>query len=41
MAEPAQGYRFVQWNDGYTEPERYFDVTQDVELTAYFEPVSS
>lgn len=38
VAEPADGYRFVQWNDGDTEPERYFDVTHDVELTATFEP---
>ena len=37
VAEAADGYHFVQWNDGDTDVERYFDVTHDVELTAYFE----
>ena len=37
VAEAADGYHFVQWNDGDTEPERYFDVTHDVELIATFE----
>lgn len=36
-AHPADGYRFVQWNDGVTDNPRTVVVTADVTYTATFE----
>ncbi|MCR5191903.1 MAG: leucine-rich repeat protein [Bacteroidales bacterium] len=38
-AVPLNGYQFLNWSDGNTNALRSFRVTQDVELTAYFEAV--
>ena len=35
-AFPNPGYRFVQWNDGSTEPQRVIQLTQDTTFIAYF-----
>ena len=40
-AEPADGYRFVKWSDGATEPLREFDVAHDYDLTAEFELIKT
>lgn len=37
-AEPNSGYRFVEWNDGVTEAERTFTITEDVSFIATFAP---
>lgn len=39
-AEPATGYRFVQWNDGNTQNPRQVNVTGDATYTATFERIS-
>ena len=36
VAEAKQGYKFVRWDDGITNPVRSFMVTQDITLTAIF-----
>ena len=35
-AIPNEGYIFVKWSDGNTETTRYIDVTDDINLVAYF-----
>lgn len=35
-AQPASGYRFVQWSDGNTNASRTYTVTEDKTLTATF-----
>ena len=37
-AVPAEGYRFVQWSDGNTDNPRTVVVTDNLTLTAEFEP---
>ena len=37
-AEPLNGYRFVRWSDGNSEPTRTVDVAGDATYTAVFEP---
>ncbi len=37
QAIPAEGYRFVKWSDGNTNPERHITLSGDLTLTAYFE----
>ena len=36
VAVPDEGYHFVQWSDGETEPERSIAVTSNVSLSAEF-----
>ena len=40
-AEPAEGYSFVRWSDGNADHVRTLTVEDDIDLTAYVEPVSS
>lgn len=37
VATPNNGWKFVQWSDGYTEATRYWTITESFTLTAYFE----
>lgn len=40
IAEPADGWVFVQWSDGLRDPYRYdLAVSEDIEVTALFEPL--
>ena len=39
-ATPAENYQFVSWSDEETEAVRTITITDDVELTATFEPIS-
>lgn len=40
VAKPFPGYRFVQWSDGVTTPERWDrNITADFTVTAIFEPI--
>ncbi len=42
QAQPAQGFVFVQWSDGWTEIERQdTNVVGDMEVTAQFAPVNT
>ena len=38
-ATPADGYQFKQWSDGVTDNPRTLTLTQDMTLTAEFEPI--
>ncbi len=38
-ADAAEGYEFVRWSDGNTDNPRTLTLTQDIVLTAVFEPV--
>lgn len=35
-----QGWKFTKWSDGYTSSERYWDITSNLTLTAYFEELT-
>ena len=35
-AIPAEGCTFVKWSDGNTQATRYLELTEDINLTAYF-----
>lgn len=35
-AIPKDGYTFIKWSDGNTQPTRYIELTEDITLTAYF-----
>ena len=39
-ATPDSGYKFVGWSDGINELTRTIPITQDLEITANFEPLS-
>ena len=39
-AQPCEGYKFVHWSDGNTEPIRDIIVMADTTITAYFEHVT-
>ena len=39
VATPAEGYKFVQWNDGNTENPRTITVDSDVSYTATFQEI--
>ena len=39
--QPAEGYSFVRWSDGNADHRRTLTVDDDVDLTAYIEPISS
>ena len=38
-AHPLTGFKFLHWNDGNTNANRTFTVTQDCEFVAYFGPL--
>lgn len=38
-ANPVAGYRFMRWNDGFTDNPRSVTVTGNATYTAYFEPL--
>ncbi len=38
-ADAAEGYEFTKWSDGNTDNPRTLSLTQDIVLTAFFEPV--
>ncbi|MCR5192616.1 MAG: hypothetical protein K6D59_04860 [Bacteroidales bacterium] len=40
VAVPANGYRFVHWNDGVTDSVRSVFLTKDTTFTAYFVPIN-
>ena len=40
-AMPNEGYEFVQWSDGNTDNPRSWIVTEDVSLSAIFQPVTA
>lgn len=40
-AKPLEGYRFIRWSDGFTDPVRFDTVTENVEYTAEFEEIPS
>ena len=35
-AEPAEGFEFLNWNDGITQPNRWVAVIEDANYVAYF-----
>ena len=39
-ATPKDGYRFIQWSDGNTSASRNIVITHNIELIAYFEPIT-
>ncbi len=41
VAEPIEGFEFLEWSDGNTENPRAFYPTEDIELYAYFKVKSS
>lgn len=38
-ANPLNGYKFIKWNDGNTNPSRNIIVTSNITYTATFEPI--
>ncbi|MBR5443907.1 MAG: leucine-rich repeat protein [Paludibacteraceae bacterium] len=41
VAEPIEGFEFLEWSDGNTENPRAFYPTEDIEVYAYFQVKSS
>ena len=40
-ATPADGYKFVKWSDGNTDNPRVVTITEDLTLSAVFEPATA
>ncbi len=40
IATPDEGYKFSGWSNGETNPEISFNINEDTEITASFEPIT-